>query len=141
MLFQIDAMSRTPVYEQFINQVETYLLTGILREGDKLPSVRSLAVELSVNPNTVQKAMIELDRRGVITAVPGKGSYIAEGALDRVRDARRRKGLSEVRELLNELRLSGITKEELIAVVEEIYRGQENGAAGDTEKGDYHDRS
>jgi GntR family transcriptional regulator len=55
-MFVVDVMSRVPVYEQIIKQVEEQVLTGILKEGDKLPSVRSLSVKLSINPNTIQKA-------------------------------------------------------------------------------------
>ena len=62
-MFVVDVMSRVPVYEQIIKQVEEQVLTGILKEGDKLPSVRSLSVKLSINPNTIQKAYTELDRR------------------------------------------------------------------------------
>ena len=55
-MFVVDVMSRVPVYEQIIKQVEEQVLTGILKEGDKLPSVRSLSVKLSINPNTIHKA-------------------------------------------------------------------------------------
>ena len=72
-MFVIDVMSRVPVYEQIINQVEEQIMTGILKEGDKMPSVRSLSVKLSTNPNTIQKAYSELDRRQMIVTVPGKG--------------------------------------------------------------------
>ena len=60
-MFEINAMSRSPVYEQLIEQVERYILLGLLREGDQLPSVRALSGELSINPNTIQKAYGELD--------------------------------------------------------------------------------
>ena len=69
-MFQIDPMSHVPVYEQLIKQAETFVLTGILAEGDRLPSVRVLAGKLSVNPNTIQKAFAELDRRGITRSVP-----------------------------------------------------------------------
>ena len=72
-MFVIDVMSRVPVYEQIINQVEEQIMTGILKEGDKMPSVRSLSVKLSTNPTTIQKAYSELDRRQMIVTVPGKG--------------------------------------------------------------------
>ena len=70
-MFVVDVMSRV-VYEQIIKQVEEQVLTGILKEGDKLPS--SVSVKLSINPNTIQKAYTELDRRQLIITVPGKGS-------------------------------------------------------------------
>ena len=80
-MFVIDVMSRVPVYEQIINQVEEQIMTGILKEGDKMPSVRSLSVKLSTNPNTIQKAYSELDRRQMIVTVPGRGSFISSDAL------------------------------------------------------------
>ena len=61
-MFQIDVMSRKPVYEQLINQMERFILTGVMHQDDQIPSVRSLSVELAVNPNTIQKAYSELDR-------------------------------------------------------------------------------
>lgn len=81
-MFVIDVMSRVPVYEQIINQVEEQILTGLLNSGDKMPSVRSLSVSLSINPNTIQKAYTELDRKKLIVTVPGKGSFISQEALD-----------------------------------------------------------
>ena len=119
-MFQIDHMSRIPVYEQFIMQVETYLLKGILCAGDKLPSVRNLALEMSINPNTVQKALVEIERRGYISSILAKGSYIAEDALERLK-MNKRKGLNEVKETVRELVLAGVTKSELLECIEEVY--------------------
>ena len=116
-MFRIDGMSRTPVYEQIIEQVEKLVSLGILKEGDQLPSVRSLSLELSVNPNTIQKAYSELDARGIAKSVPGKGCFIAEGASDALRMAGKRK-LAELSALVRELALSGVTKEEIEAAVE-----------------------
>ena len=62
----IDSMSRQPVYEQIVDQVEQMILSGLMRPGEQLPSVRSLSLELSINPNTIQKAYAELDGRGII---------------------------------------------------------------------------
>ena len=72
-MFRIDGMSRTPVYEQIIEQVEKLITLGIMSPGDQLPSVRSLSIELSVNPNTIQKAYSELDAKGIAHSVPGRG--------------------------------------------------------------------
>ena len=62
-MFQIDIMSRIPVYEQLIRQTEKFILLGVLKEGDKLPSVRQLSAELSINPNTIQKAFSRNSRK------------------------------------------------------------------------------
>ena len=119
-MFIIDVMSRIPVYEQIINQVETNILRGILKPGDKMPSVRSLSVNLSINPNTIQKAYTELDRRKLIVTVPGKGSFIADNAIQIVSD-KVKKDSTDMRKKIMELRLAGVTKEELLELVEEVY--------------------
>ena len=74
-MFQINIFNRKPIYEQLIDQTERLILTGILTEEEQLPSVRSLSVELSVNPNTIQKAYAELDRRGLTYVIPGRGKF------------------------------------------------------------------
>ena len=123
-MFQIDNLSHVPVYEQLIRQVENYVLTGILREGDKLPSVRTLAGSLSINPNTIQKAFAELDRRGITRSVPGKGSFISQEA-KQVLAGEHREELKELEKYLNNFRLARIGKEEILGCVEKVYGGDE----------------
>ena len=123
-MFVVDVMSRVPVYEQIIKQVEEQVLTGILKEGDKLPSVRSLYVKLSINPNTIQKAYTELDRRQLIITVPGKGSFISEKAIEVV-GANSREKMTELNKIIRELALAGVTKEEIINNVEEVFNNTE----------------
>lgn len=120
-MYQIDVMSRIPVYEQIVEQTEKFILAGILRAGDKIPSVRSMSVELSVNPNTIQKAVAELDRRGLIFSVPGKGSFVSEKAKDALTMAKR-SSLGKIRDELREMKMAGISRYEIIDVVEEVYR-------------------
>ena len=122
-MYQIDAMSRVPVYEQIVEQTEKFILAGILKSGDKIPSVRNLSIELSVNPNTIQKSIAELDRRGLIFSVPGKGCFVAESARDALTAVKRRE-MKEIKDKIKELLLAGITKEELIGLIEEIYSGE-----------------
>lgn len=123
-MFVVDVMSRVPVYEQIIKQVEEQVLTCILKEGDKLPSVRSLSVKLSINPNTIQKAYTELDRRQLIITVPGKGSFISEKAIEVV-GANSREKMTELNKIIRELALAGVTKEEIINNVEEVFNNTE----------------
>ena len=123
-MFQIDNLSHVPVYEQLIRQVENYVLTGILREGDKLPSVRTLAGSLSINPNTIQKAFAELDRRGITRSVPGKGSFISQEA-KQVLAGEHREELKELEKYLKNFRLAGIGKDEILGCVEKVYGGDE----------------
>ena len=123
-MFVVDVMSRVPVYEQITKQVEEQVLTGILKEGDKLPSVRSLSVKLSINPNTIQKAYTELDRRQLIITVPGKGSFISEKAIEVV-GANSREKMTELNKIIRELALAGVTKEEIINNIEEVFNNTE----------------
>lgn len=123
-MFVVDVMSRVPVYEQIIKQVEEQVLTGILKEGDKLPSVRSLSVKLSINPNTIQKAYTELDRRQLIITVPGKGSFISEKAIEVV-GANSREKMTELNKIIRELALAGVTTEEIINNIEEVFNNTE----------------
>lgn len=78
MWYQIDPSSGTPIYRQLADQVRQAVASGVLRAGDRLPSVRDLAAELAVNPNTIAKAYQELEREGVIETPRGKGSFIAD---------------------------------------------------------------
>ncbi len=77
-MFDIDLMSRVPIYEQLYRKVVELILKGVLTENDKLPSVRSLATDLSVNPNTVAKAYTLLERDGIIHSLAGRGSFVAK---------------------------------------------------------------
>ncbi len=119
-MFVIDAMSRCPVYEQLISQIERYILVGLLKEGEQLPSVRALSVSLSVNPNTIQKAYSDLDSRKIIFSVPGKGCFVSEDAKQLLSEYRRKR-LVDLEEMLNELKIAGVSKEEINEVFEKIF--------------------
>ena len=119
-MFYIDAMSRTPVYEQITEQLERFLLTGVLKPGDQLPSVRSLSVELSINPNTILKAYNELDADRLIFSVPGKGYFIREDACDRIYQKQVKK-LKSLKELVGEMALAGIDKQTIFDCIDEAY--------------------
>ena len=120
-MFTIDVMSRMPVYEQLIKQVEDQVLKGIMKEGDKMPSVRSLSMELSTNPNTIQKAYMELDRRGILVSVPGNGSFISAEALKIVGNQSKEK-FSDLKEIVRKLAYAGVSKSEITDMIEEVYK-------------------
>ena len=77
-MIKIDYRDARPIYEQIVDGVETLALRGALPAGSQLPSVRQLAMELSINPNTIQRAYAELERRGVIYAAFGRGNFISD---------------------------------------------------------------
>ncbi|MBQ4425692.1 MAG: GntR family transcriptional regulator [Lachnospiraceae bacterium] len=120
-MFQIDVMSRVPVYEQLISQIEKLVLSGVLLPGTPLPSVRSLSTALSINPNTIQKAYSELNARGVLSSVPGRGAFICEN-IDRFRREKNQKKLQELEASLLELRQSGVAKEEILPLISAVYK-------------------
>ncbi len=106
-----------PIYEQIKDGLRKLIVTGAIGTDEKLPSVRSLATQLSINPNTIQRAYNELESEGYIYSVPGKGSF-ATGDPDA--DKSRQQNLMEkTRELLAELRYLGVRQEELLALLEE----------------------
>ena len=123
-MYQIDVMSRVPVYEQIVDQTEKFILTGILQPGDKIESVRNLSIQLSVNPNTIQKAIAELDRRGLIFSVPGRGCFVAEHARKAL-TAVKRGEMTEIKNKIRELALAGVSKDEMLHLIDEIYSGKE----------------
>ncbi len=106
-----------PIYEQIKDGLRKLIVTGAMAPDEKLPSVRALATQLSINPNTIQRAYNELEGEGYIYSVPGKGSF-ATGNVD-ADAARKKELLSKVRELLAELRYLGVSGEELLALVRE----------------------
>ena len=116
MLIQIDKLSRTPIYEQVISQIELHIRLGDLPRGEPLPSVRSLSQSLGVNPNTLQKAYAELERRGLCVSVPGRGRYRAADASERLL-SRSRQQLQELGVLIKTLLGAGLTREEILRCV------------------------
>ena len=119
-MFSVDPLSRTPVYEQLIEQIERYILIGVLKPNEQLPSVRSLSVSLAVNPNTIQKAYSDLDSKRIIFSVPGKGCFVAENAVEIIGDHKRSE-LKKLEDTLAELKIAGISKEELIKIIDSVY--------------------
>ena len=95
MLFQIDPLARDPIFAQLVLQVKTAVARGDLRHGDKLPSVRELAKELAINPNTVSRSYQALETAGVIVRRQGAGCYVRDGA-SALRDEERRRRLEEL---------------------------------------------
>ena len=113
----IDKLSRKSIHDQIVEGIEKEILAGVLAVGAKLPSVRELSVTLLVNPNTVQKALSALDNAGVIVSTHGRGSFVAEDAVDKIR-ARSVPELEAIRSLAARLATSGISSEDIIAAVE-----------------------
>lgn len=116
---EIRLTGKKSIYEEITEGYERLILLGALREGERLPSVRALAMELGVNPNTVDRAYGELERKGYIRTVPKKGVFVCA-----LRDTPSRN--EEARRQIAALRLAGIAKEELLQWIDEVYREEGN---------------
>ena len=113
----LDYKDARPIYEQVVDKFQKLILTGALEPNTKMPSVRSLAVELSINPNTIQRAYSELEREGFIYTVKGRGNFVAydESLLRYRKDEIYRK----LEEIVREAGEIGISRQELSAYLEE----------------------
>ena len=112
--FRLDPHSGVPVYRQIIDQVSGGIASGTLARGDQLPTVRQLAVDLSINPNTVIRAYRELEIRGVLETQQGTGTFISHQKVER-NDAERQRRLNQlVGEFVARVGAAGFTLEELL---------------------------
>lgn len=118
-MIHLDYRDSRPIYEQVKDGLRRLMVTGVLASGDKLPPVRAMASQLSINPNTIQRAYNELEAEGYIYSVAGKGSFVS-GTADA--DAARRASLTgDLRKLMGELRYLGVTAEEAMTLIKEVY--------------------
>lgn len=115
----IDTRSAVPIFEQIKKQILEFISIGILKPKDKLPSVRSLASELGVNPNTVSKAYSELEEQGYLYSEKGKGCFIADNESDKLIKVEK---LKEFKAAVLDMKQHHITKEQLDNIIEIVYK-------------------
>ena len=108
----IDYRDSRPIYEQISERYKTLILKGVLEPGEQMPSVRQLAMELSTNPNTVQKAYAELERQGLLYTVKGKGNYVSGG--EELMENKKKELAGRMAELLKEADELGLDRKTLI---------------------------
>ena len=112
-----------PIYGQIKDGLRRMIVSGALEPGEKLPSVRAMAMDLAINPNTIHRAYSELEAEGFIYSIPGKGSFAARRekaeSLHGADPARERKLIQQLRELVAELRYLNYTDNEIIALIQE----------------------
>jgi GntR family transcriptional regulator len=111
-MIQISYKDPRPIYEQVRDSLRRQILAGILVPDEKLPSVRELATELAINPNTIQRAYRELEHEGCVYSVRGKGSFVADASVAQL--ARRQELLEQFDGLVKELESLGCTREVLL---------------------------
>ena len=119
-MITIDYQSKLPFYEQIAERFRTLILRGILPADSQMPSVRSLAVDLSINPNTIQKAYSLLEQQGYIYSVKGRGNYVAD--VTALAEQKRQSLLKEAEQLIAYGRGIGVTSAEYIEIIDRLYR-------------------
>lgn len=125
----IDYTDRRPIYEQIVERFQSLVLCGVLEKDAPLPSVRSLAMELSINPNTIQRAYTELEHRGVIYAVKGKGNFVAD--MQAVRQLREKEVQEEAGHLVRKAKEAGMTRETLTRILDAAWTEEKKAQAKD----------
>ncbi len=113
----VDTRSRKPIYEQLVDNITSLILHGAIKPGEQLPGVRSLAVELAINPNTIAKAYVELERRGTIYTLSGRGSFVADDITALTKKSRE-EALAAVEAAAREAISAGVDMAELLLIVE-----------------------
>jgi len=120
--FTLDPVNGTPIYRQIIQQIEYAILSGRMKNGDKLPTIRSLAVDLKTNPNTIARAYGELEIRGILETQVGSGTYISDKKPEKQDDSLNRKIREVVGRFVQELRSLGVENKELIKLIESYFK-------------------
>ena len=108
----LDYKDSRPIYEQVVGKLSELMILGVLEEDSQMPSVRSLATDLSINPNTIQRAYGELERRGFIYSVKGRGSFV--GSIHKLRESARADLVKRLGLLAKEARNLGMKREEFV---------------------------
>lgn len=109
----IDYKDTRPIYEQVVEKFKELILKGAMQPDEQMPSVRNLAMELSINPNTIQKAYAELERQGFIYTVKGRGNFVSGSEL--LLKEQRERSMEQILGLVKEAIEYGISREEIIA--------------------------
>lgn len=119
----LDLKDSRPIYEQVVERFQELMMLGILEEDSQMPSVRGLAMELSINPNTIQRAYGELERQGYTYSIKGRGSFV--GSIRKLREAKKTELERKLEKLAREAKTIGILREEFVTLAGLAYdRGQ-----------------
>ena len=121
ILIQVDVRSRVPIYEQIVNSFKQMAMSGILSPDEKLPSVRDLSQELTINPNTIQKAYQELERQNIIYTKRGQGSFVNPNIQAINKEEKMEELIEEIKRIIVESMYLGISKEELFSIISSAY--------------------
>lgn len=119
-MITIDYQDKRPLYEQIVEKTEQLIVKGILSEDEKMPSVRNLAIELSINPNTIQRAYTVLEQNGFIYTVKGRGNFVS--GRDKWIADEKEDMFDTIRQNIKKAKELGITKDEISSVLNQIYK-------------------
>jgi len=120
----IEFDERTPIYIQIMDLIKKRIGRGDLKSGDKLPSVREMAEELKVNPNTVQKAYQELEREGIIFTLRGMGSFITQDS-EKILDLKKVMVREIIAKFLKDVRELNFSKDEILSLLDKYWKESE----------------
>ena len=123
-MISIDYQSKLPLYEQITQRFQALILRGVLKPDSQMPSVRTLAVELSINPNTIQKAYSLLEQQGYIYPVKGRGNFVSDSSV--LVQQKKDSLLDEFKRLVTGGKELGIRKAEYIQVIDRVYQKEES---------------
>lgn len=118
-MFELDLRSRTPVYEQLVNKIIELIINNVVKPDQQLPSVRVLSGELTINPNTIQKAYRELEHRGYIYSLPGKGSFVKPAVIGD-NSARLHSLETQLARIISEMLYLGMPPDEIVATTKSL---------------------
>src|ERR1700734_3011287 len=119
--FRLDAHSGVPVYRQLIDQVQAAIASGALAAGDQLPTVRQVAVDLTINPNTVSRAYREMEIRGLLDTEQGTGTFVADRKVEFSKDERERMLGQLVGEFVSRAGAAGFTLKQLVKALQDLH--------------------
>lgn len=112
-MINLDYKDRMPIYEQIVREIERFVALGVYEENMKMPSIRQMAIELGINPNTVKKAYTILENKGVISTISTKGTFISNNTKSVVND-KINNGIIEIKQKIEELEKLGISRKDII---------------------------
>ncbi|WP_243292075.1 GntR family transcriptional regulator [Bacillus sp. FJAT-47783] len=123
-MFDLDFRSRKPIYEQLVDRFKELIISEVLGPDEKIPSVRALAQQLTINPNTIQKAYRELERQGFVYSIKGKGNFV-QPLSEKVNEEEIENVKALLKKKIKEALFLGVTKEELYTLIQECGGGDE----------------
>jgi GntR family transcriptional regulator len=129
-MFELDMRSRKPIYEQLVDKMKELIMNEVLKPDEQLPSVRTLATQLTINPNTIQKAYRELEIQGFIYSIKGKGSFVSLN--NQTKDIEKIASvMKELEKLILEALYLGIQAGEMIDLIHSLDSGKKGGDSND----------